>query len=120
MRRTAVCCLFLLVGCASQELEKPTGDPIEMAMARNGAPANAFDLPDGRRAFQWVRETTAHASAMPGGDSAWWRANAPIEGGRSIAGGCVYTLYARWNDDRRMWLVEEMAPLPAACEDPSN
>ena len=124
MRRLLFIVAALLAGCASQNLERYAGQPITAVMIRNGPPANAFDLPDGRRAFQWARQsvtmvpgsavTTGSATAV--GGSVWWTQNTQIVGGQAYTADCVYTLYARWRDGA--WMVEGFEPVPYACEDP--
>jgi hypothetical protein len=42
-----------LAGCASTAMKGYVGKPIEEAFMTQGAPENVFDLPDGRRAFQF-------------------------------------------------------------------
>ena len=44
----------LLTGCASQIMQGYVGKDVREVMLDYGAPANAFDMGDGRRAFQWV------------------------------------------------------------------
>ncbi len=42
-----------LCGCASSIMKGFVGKPIETPIAQYGPYTNTFDLPDGRRAFQW-------------------------------------------------------------------
>lgn len=42
-----------IVGCASTEMRQYVGAPIETAFIDMGRPENVFDMPDGRRAFQF-------------------------------------------------------------------
>ncbi|ABD27451.1 conserved hypothetical protein [Novosphingobium aromaticivorans DSM 12444] len=42
-----------LAGCASTAMKQYVGESVTEAVMRLGPPENAFDLPDGRRAFQW-------------------------------------------------------------------
>jgi hypothetical protein len=49
----AVCAFALLSGCASTAMKKFVGASISEAYMSYGKPENIFDLPDGRRAFQY-------------------------------------------------------------------
>lgn len=44
---------IMLVGCASTAMKRHVGSSISEAYMSYGRPANVFDLPDGRRAFQF-------------------------------------------------------------------
>lgn len=55
MRRLMILAFAVtLAGCATSEMESYIGQPLQAAMARRGPPQVVFDMPDGRRAFQWV------------------------------------------------------------------
>lgn len=123
--RALVCILaLLLAGCASQAMRRYMGQPVQAAMARNGPPTNAFDMPDGRRAFQWARSgqyttptyanSTGNAQAI--GNAVWWTQNTAITGGQTYQMRCLYTVYARWNEGSRAWIIEGFEPIPYECE----
>ena len=44
--------ILILSGCASQIMNSYVGNDVREVMVDYGTPANAFDMGDGRRAFQ--------------------------------------------------------------------
>ncbi|WP_299327595.1 hypothetical protein [Parasphingopyxis sp.] len=100
------------------------GDPIQQVMVRYGPPANAFDMPDGTRAFQWVMDrsyvtptyqsNTGSATAI--GNSVYWSQNTQISGGQPINHRCAYTMYGRWDDNLETWVMTGFERPPLACE----
>ena len=116
--------LLLLTGCVSQQLKGFVGQPIHAVVIRNGPPSNVFDLPDGRRVFQWsmnrtfVMPTTAYNSgtAYPSGGSVNWYQQTTIAGGQAYTQRCVYSLYAMWYDSQNTWMVTSFEKPPYACE----
>jgi hypothetical protein len=63
------------------------GHKIDEAIASNGPPSLQWDLPDGRRAFQWQEVSVTARVGAARGDGAL------IGGASQIT--CYYTLYAR-------------------------
>lgn len=125
MRRLIlVVSLLAMSACASQTMRRYMGQPVQAAIARNGPPTNAFDMPDGRRAFQWSRSgqfTTPVQASNSGniyaaGNAAWWTQNTTITGGQPINVSCHYTVYARWNASANAWIMETFEPIPYQCE----
>ncbi len=124
MVRTAALIALLLGGCASQVMKSYVGLPLQTIMAKRGPPMIAFDLPDGRRAFQCVLNrsyqmpttVTNTGQAYPVGNQVWWTQNTQISGGQVIGGRCAYTLYGRWSDAARAWMIEGFEKPPYACE----
>lgn len=112
---------FALVGCASTAMKRFVGGSISEAYMAYGKPENVFDLPDGRRAFQFY--WGGGSGVVPG------RSNTHISGdGRfgynvTTVGtpamiyenkGCLVTLIARPADND--FLVEEYRiPKRAIC-----
>ncbi len=96
-----------LGACAQSLNEQLQGQPVAVAVDRlGGAPANAFDLPDGRRVFEWnssdmlVIEGNAYDH-----DPRWWTIERkPLEG--SSIGHCINQVIARWNSVSATWTVE--------------
>jgi hypothetical protein len=60
IRMAILAAMMTLSACASTQMQGFVGKPIEEAYMRYGPPENVFDLPDGRRAFQfrWGGGTT--------------------------------------------------------------
>lgn len=105
----AVVSLLSLAGCASQIMQGYIGQDVREVMLDYGPPANAFDMGDGRRAFQWVMQnsystpTTASSTARVNnyGYSTWVTTNTTITEGRTVNSKCVYTLFGRWSEERK-------------------
>lgn len=126
MRRAILGLLVALTvtGCASQIMKGYVGKPLQEAMVQYGPPQNAFDMGDGRRAFQWSMENsyttptfaTNSGTAIPIGNSVYWTQNTQISGGQPITQKCVYTLYARWSESAHSWIVEGFAKPRYMCE----
>lgn len=119
---SALAALALLAGCASSIMKGFVGEPLQQAMVKYGPPLNAFDMGDGRRAFQWVMTSTyvmpSYATntgnAYAVGNSVYWSQNTQISGGQPISNRCAYTLYGRWNGSA--WIIEGFAKPNLICE----
>lgn len=116
--------LLMLAGCMSQQLESYVGQDVRMAQVDLGAPHNAFDLGDGRRAFQWTQErsytepTTVDTAARTteGNKGEWTTSSTVISGGRTVNTECVYTLFAEWSESADGWIVVDYKKPPLECE----
>ena len=114
----------LLAGCASSILQSYVSRDVRDVMLDYGPPANAFDMGDGRRAFQWVKGSayttptyaTTNAVASGAGRNAWVTSNTQISGGQTITSRCVYTLFAEWNESRQGWKVVSFNKPATLCE----
>lgn len=118
--------LVLLTGCATEIMQGYVGRPVEAAMARYGRPDDTFDLPDGRRAFQWIEVET---STSPGYAVTRTRRERGDDGGHrpsrttrteytppsETANRCVYTLYGRRDPQTSGWVVDGFAPPALGC-----
>ena len=114
----------ILTGCASQIMSGYLGEPVQMAMLDYGPPLNAFDLPDGTRAFQWVLTHTyvtpttisqsGNVRATAG--NANWISKTKISGGQPISTTCAYTMLARWDEDRTAWIFYDFRKPRFGCE----
>lgn len=112
------------VGCASQIMKSYVGGDVREVMLDYGPPANAFDMGNGRRAFQWVLNssyttptqinTTGSVSSY--GPTAWVNSNTTISGGQTITSKCAYTLFARWDSARESWTVTDFKTPKLLCE----
>lgn len=113
-----------LAGCASSIMNDYVGQPLQSAMVDYGPPVNAFDMGDGRRAFQWSMTSSYTApttvsnsgTAMPMGNSVWWTQNTQISGGGTSSQTCLYTLYGRWDESADVWRVEGFEKPRFMCE----
>ena len=126
MRIYTLACITLLTltGCASQIMSSYIDKDIREVMVDYGAPSNAFDMGDGRRAFQWVMDdsyTTPTQSSTTGsiqvaGNNAWVNSNTLITGGQTINSRCIYTMFARWNSVSQGWSVTDFRKPKFTCE----
>ncbi len=89
----------VLSGCASKEMKTYIDRDITAVIARHGQPTTEFDLPDGRRAFQWEMVDTDY---IP--DSVEWkeentdsgqRGEVHHSGGYTSTSVCYYTFYTK-------------------------
>ena len=116
--------LMLFTGCASQIMKSYIGKDVREAILDYGAPANALDMGDGRRAFQWVinssykTPTTANTtgSASTIGSTTWVNSNTTITGGQTINSSCLYTLFGRWNEESNSWIIVDFKKPKLMCE----
>jgi hypothetical protein len=101
---TALLLLAGLTACAATSLPQSAGvrtnsevgKKIDEAIAANGPPTLQWDLPDGRRAYQWQQSSVTA------------RVGAPEGGGGAVVGAasqttCYYTLYTL--QDGKNWKV---------------
>jgi len=112
-----------LSGCAQRAMKSYIGHNVADVTLDYGQPVNAFDLPDGRRAFQWrlgfkhVKPSYANGRGpvMRYGEMTWTSTHTPIYGGQSLPGECIYTLFATWHDGGPGWTVTDMRKPPYVC-----
>lgn len=116
--------VLLVGGCASSIMQGYVGKSLQEAMIDYGPPANAFDMPDGSRAFQWVMSSTYvtpttitnSGTVTPGGNQALWSQRTQISGGQAITSACAYTMIARWDDAQNAWIFTEYRRPRMMCE----
>ena len=116
--------ILLLNGCASQIMRDYIGKDVREVMVDYGPPSNAFDMGDGRRAFQWVigssyttpTNATTTGSVNTYGSTSWVNSNTTITGGQTVNSSCIYTLFARWNERTSGWVVTEFKKPKIICE----
>ncbi len=116
--------LLALSACASSIMKGFVGQPLQQAMVKYGPPLNAFDMGDGRRAFQWEMTSTyvtptrasTTGNAYGIGNSVYWTQNTQITGGVPITNKCAYTLYGRWSDMAKSWIIEGFEKPSLMCE----
>lgn len=96
-------------------MKQYVGKDIRYVVVDSGPPIYAFDMGDGRRAFQWTwgggtyqipQVESSTATATPIGDSVWLTATKISSGGGTVtSSGCIITYFAEWNEARRGWFV---------------
>ena len=105
------------------------GQPLQIGIARYGPPEGVFDMPDGRRAFQWrmesqaVMPTTTYGNsstniyAPPGAfASAKTNFQQTTYGGQTVNQVCRYTMYARWQAAQNAWIFESFEKPSLMCQ----
>ena len=118
-RAMTVGAVLTLSACASQVMEGYVGQSITEPMLDYGQPAAIFDLPDGRRAFQWSISSwgsvpIVSTDTTSNGVHDW----ADVTRTRTISipveETCLYTLYGvpRGND----WIVTGYRQPSLECE----
>ncbi|WP_295442332.1 hypothetical protein [Sphingorhabdus sp. EL138] len=111
-----------LTGCASTAMKRYVGSSISEAYLAYGQPANVFDLPDGRRAFQFY--WGGSSGVLPGSSQT---TVAPIGGGAYAVNtvgtpamvyeskGCLVSLIARKNAAGDFVVEEYRIPQRLVC-----
>jgi hypothetical protein len=121
LRVLAFVAVLAISGCATSEqiMQGYVGRTLQDVMLDYGAPTNAFDMPDGSRAFQWaatstyVMPTTVQTSTVPIGNT--YMTNTHISGGQPITSSCTYTMLARWDEARNAWVFTDFRPPNWGC-----
>lgn len=124
MKKLLIIVALVLTSCASSEMKGYIGKSLQEVMVKRGPPANAFDMGDGRRAFQWVLNSTYRAptnvqssgNVYSYGNQANWTQKTTITGGQPITNSCAYTMYGRWNESRTLWIMEGFEKPNFMCE----
>ncbi|WP_448661531.1 hypothetical protein ACG3SL_12790 [Sphingomonas sp. CJ20] len=91
---------LLLCGCAADIMRGYVGRPPEAVMARYGPPVDVRDLPDGRRAYQWMQsefETSGGdaTTRVERGGNGHPRSRTEYTPTTTRERKCFYTFYAR-------------------------
>lgn len=116
MRLAALALIVVtLTGCVSTYMRQFVGKDIREVMVADGPPINQFDMPDGRRAFQWVIgggpvfiPQTTTATIHRAGNMSYVNATT-VGGGVVETSGCVVTYFARRDETRDAWVVTEFS-----------
>lgn len=125
MKKLSLLIIILsLSACASQIMRGYIGKDVREVMLDYGTPANAFDMGDGRRVFQWVMGSsyttpvtaTTTGSVNTYGPTSWVKSNTTITGGKTINSKCIYTLFSRWNEEPSGWVVTGFKKPNFMCE----
>ncbi len=112
----------MLMGCAPPVLDKYMGRPILDPMLDFGKPAEVFDLPDGRRAYQWeVSRQATRPSPRPVigvgigvGRGGWGNVTTIGTSYETYTKSCRYTLIATRRGTG--WIVtEQRRPAPGCA-----
>lgn len=107
------------IGCASMHMKRFIDKDVRYVVIEDGIPENVFDMPDGLRAFQFrwgggtfavPKTTTTNGQLQLIGNQAWFNQEKIESGGFVVnSPGCLITYVARWDADRKGWIVKEIA-----------
>ena len=121
-----VATLVALAGCASQQMKTYVGKDIQDVMVDYGKPDNEFNMPDGRRAFQWTKESTSESPRFVDTtettqehrrhDDKYVESTTIIHGGETSHTKCVYTMFGTWDAARDTWVIVDFKKPSFACE----
>jgi hypothetical protein len=123
MRLLVAALVVAIAGCATSVMKGYVGQDIKQVVVERGAPQNAMDMGDGRRAFQWainqsvfVPATTSQISTVNVyGNTAIGNSTATTYGGGTSSWTCLYTLYATWDEARATWIVKDYQKPTISC-----
>lgn len=111
--------LFAVSACASTHMKKFIGKDVRYIQIDDGAPVNVFDLPDGRRAFQYLwgggryvvpQTTTTQGQVQLVGDKAYYTEQKVESGGFVVDNpGCLITYIAEWSAEKKGWIVVDFS-----------
>ena len=109
---------LLQAGCVSTHMEQFIGKDVREVVMSDGAPANIFDLGDGRRVFQfyWGGGTVVVPGQIQGqsqstviGDTVYTTGTALVMPPRIIESqGCLTNYITDWNQELNGWIVVEI------------
>ena len=118
-RLVVVAASLLLATCVSTHMRQFIGRDIRYVAVDSGRPVNVFDMPDGRRAFQYYwgggtvpvpAVTTTDGEIQLVGDEVWYTETAvQVAGGVIESEGCLITYFASWVDESQGWIVDEVS-----------
>lgn len=120
--------LLVLSGCASQAMQSYVGHPVQEVMLEYGPPANAFDMPDKTRVFQWKMEdhytaptrvntySTGNTYGAGNSSSIWMSSNSTITGGETYSQECLYSMFAKWNKSQKTYIITGFKKPDLMCE----
>lgn len=131
MKTSSVVALVLVIlicsaGCVSTHMKKYVGQDARYIAVDDGPPVNVFDMPDGRRAFQYrwgggsyvvPKSTTTQGQVQLVGDAAYYSQQKVESGGFVVESeGCLITYFAQWNSAKNAWIVVAISyPKRAVC-----
>lgn len=111
-RLMIVAIALALFGCASDAMRGYVGKSVTAAYIDHGTPENVFDLPDGRRAFQFrwgggagIVPGYANSTVSPTGLGGFRVTTTGVPATYVESAGCLVTLIARPNGND--FLIEE-------------
>jgi hypothetical protein len=111
--------LLWATACVSTHMKQFIGQDVRYIAVQDGLPANVFDMPDGRRAFQYrlgggqmtmPATTTTNGQVQLVGDSAFYSEQKLTTGGGTVVSeGCLVTYFAAWDAAANGWIVRDIS-----------
>ena len=130
--------LFMILNsCASKIMQGYVGTDVREVILDYGTPINAMDMGNGIRAFQWkmtnfTHTTPTYIDTTSNGNisgslyntgyntnfnmNTYVNTNTVITHSKTVDLTCLYTLFARWNNDRKGWMVVGFKKPKILCE----
>ncbi len=106
-----------VLSCASTHMKRYLSKDIREVVIDKGPPFYAFDLSDGRRAFQWKwgggtfvspTQTSTTGTVSSIGNTVWATSDTISSGGHTVTSeGCILTFIASWDEKMKGWIVTE-------------
>ncbi len=103
-----------LQGCSADIMRGYVGRPPEAVMARYGPPVDVRDLPDGRRAYQWMEVETTTSGGSETTTYERGRRRTEYAPTTTAEKRCFYTFYARQSSGR--WFITNFRKPKLECE----
>ena len=107
------------LACVSTHMKQYLGKDARYVAVDSGPPVNVFDMPDGRRAFQYYwgggtyvvpETTTTDGQVQLVGDTAIYSEQRVKSGGFVVESkGCLITYFAEWNAEAAGWIVVDIS-----------
>lgn len=118
--------VVVTAGCVSTHMKQFIGKDVRYIAVQDGPPEHVFDMPDGRRAFQYhlgggqvtvPTTTTTNGQVQLVGDSLYYSEQKLTEGGGTfVSEGCLVTYFAAWDATAKGWVVRDISyPKRLAC-----
>ncbi len=105
--------------CASTHMKQFLGKDVRYIAVEDGPPVNVFDMPDNRRAFQYLwgggsyvvpTTTTSSGQVQLVGDSVYYTEEKVETGGVVVeSDGCLLTYFAEWDANAEGWIVVDIS-----------
>ncbi len=115
MKKFLLLAALAVSGCASQIMGELVGKDVSQVVVQYGPPVNAFDMPDGRKAFQWRMDSAFFMPTTTTVTTYGNVATAYNSGGGVFSNTCFHTLYAEPNA-AKSYTVVDFEPPRLDCE----
>jgi hypothetical protein len=105
-------------------MQSYVGKDVREVVLDYGPPANAIDMGEGKRAFQWVKGrsystpvvATTNASVNKTKSFDWYTSNTIVSGGETVYSNCIYTIMGEWDGGKKGWIVTGFRKPSFICE----